>query len=414
MTLNFQISPFSEIDARLLHLEPDQIHALVGDYMGSKNVEEILETYDLKQRVNQGLNRILPPIHSKRTCAYCDHPSARPIIARSAKKKRLSEPVCINCGHTCFEIERDPLEDQICTCKTCEEIRTQHTLQVKQRTLDTLTNLHAFASAKPLSINDLTFVQTLSLLSLCQFATHNNETAIGPVVHDYNKSNFAPTKELTIKLIEDLHEHNALSISPESDTEVFNHNPTFSISDITQVTWLPNITNQTSRILSAQKAIPILFERLSGTFDSSQKNDAYQFTFDLATAELLEYAGYLKQGLQCDLPTYISVPEVFRKLLENHPVSNLMDFVVQMVETANEYDDASYSLQEADGSLQEFLEPLYRKALTGCEPHTNRGREFHQSHLSLALYESALLAGDIGFKHQLDFVWDKKLSPRFQ
>lgn len=414
MTVNFEISPFSEIDARLLHLEPNQIHALVGDYIGSKKVEEILETYDLKQRVNQGLNNVLPPIHSKRTCTYCDHPSARPIVARSAKKKRIGEPVCLNCGHICFEVERDPLEDQTCTCKTCEEIRTQHTLHVKQRTLDTLTNLHAFATAKPLSINDLTFVQTLTLLSLCQFAAQNKETKIGPLVEDYNKPNFAPTKELTIKLIQDLHDHNALSISPESDTGVFNHDPTFSIRDITQVTWMPNITDQTGRTLSTQKAIPVLFERLSRTFDSSQKNDTYQFIFDLATAELLEYAGWLKEGLQCDLPVYISVPEVLRKLLEKYPVCNLLDFVVEMVETVNEYDDTSYSLQEADGSLQEFLEPLCRKALTGCLENVDRGREFHQSHLSLALYESTLLAGDIGFKHQLDFVWDKKLSPRFQ
>lgn len=414
MSLNYEISPLSKIDDRLAHLTQEQIHALIDDYMGEKPVDEILIDYNLKEKIKVGLNKALPALQSDRKCAYCEQMAVWPIPARYIAKKHLGDPICIECNHICKELEVDPLEDKNCTCINCEEIRQRDALALAKDTKSVLNNLHEFARVSPVKIEELSFVHTLTLYSLCRIEENKKSNMVLPVSNEPYQASLTPTKSLTKKLLQELFDLNVISISPESNPDAFEHSPIFSIKNITEITWILNILGADEEHVSVEDGQALLYKKLSKPFSSNEIEVTKQFVIDLAIDEIMEYALWLENGYGNNFPLCKSLRIVLTNLLVDHPVSELYDFVAELLSVTSKRDNDDWILQESDGSAESFLEPFIQRIASNKWKLKNHDREFYRSWLSESLYENLLLSNDIGFTQNIESLWKKKLLPRFQ
>lgn len=402
------------VDDRLAHLTLSEISSMMHAYIDRDPVAKILKEHQVSGAIRNGLCGVFPPVESSQVCRYCKCHMHQRLLTRSSKKSRLGSPVCPRCNHTYIDKSDNPLKQFDCTCDNCLRVRESHMQKRVKFVKQMLTLRLDHSRAAPVEVNQLSFIQSVTMYALCSRNEFANSTTIESIEHktEEDLQFFAPTNELATQVIDELLRENVIALSPNTPITAFTDDTSLQLANVTKAVFELNCSYN-GKMITVEQAIPLLALRIAHPIVENDAESVKKWLFELGCAELIGLSNWLHTVFNTGIRPTPEFEQHLHTFLTEHSISQGWDLINKIYDRLIRSPGCSKVL-ESDDQQDQFTDTFFQSVHSGQLLLESAPRETPYSDLQRILDQHICLSEEFITKVPLRQVWDKKFAHRIQ
>ncbi|MEY8662656.1 hypothetical protein AALT52_07135 [Ligilactobacillus faecis] len=373
---------FTNVDNNLKHLTKNQVLEVINKYYDGVNIDKILEDYKINVAPTR-LVRIFPRLFIDKVCEKC---SERLVV--EFKSKSISKPIdltkayCPSCGHQ---------ENAYCTCSYCKTERQEAEEAREQRLKTRIENLvHKIVQEESLSQKD-----KLYLSVVLRVAMSEDIGIIEPISKLERK--LTPSEEWTVELMKTLITRDLISVSAESDLDVFTEEKDFLSYPVLDVKYNINIEpydgNYENMIRRLIYPDPEQFEA----------DFCYDMWKKVALSESEEYLLFEMNKVRYNFSPGKKTYMVLESLTEHFSTGQIYNIIYRSVANSTKrYQSGEITKKHAQNLVISFCEHMGERAVAENWNMVSYGRRYDlpESVISEVLFNSIMQISSLGFSEK--------------
>jgi hypothetical protein len=369
------------------HLRQAQVQELIDRYYKGESVRSLLDTYKVDLPASRLVLHFPPEQSVNMLCRYCSTPMER--LRSSRYSSGSNRPFsCSTCGHK---------SSGYCACANCRQAASaERDALAKATALEAAEyNLRQFAEHPPVSVEALSFRNSVSLLAVMRAMKSSGEqSCVGPALEAVPP--VCPTFEMAYRILSELYKIGALiPIAGPSDS-VASVKHKIECGDLLSMQWELNCGDFNILELDACLCDRLRVPQLS----EADLCEAQSLWEEIASTECKQVLELLWTERHIKMPSDEKISDTISSLMKDFSVAEVNFFFwIGAARTSdaiakgstNSFQAPYYSLQVARNKAVEVLEGKIERRRFKRNPRLTR------SEISYVLFDTVLGIGEQGF-----------------